>query len=32
VLVDGKRWAVVRARVGIDQLIAADVIPDWLSP
>ena len=22
----------LKARVGIDQLIAADVIPDWLSP
>jgi len=29
VLVDGKRWAVVRPRVGIEQLIAADAIPDW---
>ena len=32
VLVDGDKWAVVRPRVGIDRLIAADVIPDWLSP
>ena len=30
VLVDGNRWAVVRPRIGIDQLIAADLIPDWL--
>jgi diaminopimelate decarboxylase len=30
VLVDGKRWAVVRQRVGIEQLIAADAIPDWI--
>ena len=30
VLVDGKRWAVVRPRVGIQQLIAADAIPDWI--
>ena len=30
VLVDEDRWAVVRPRVGIDRLIAADVIPDWL--
>jgi diaminopimelate decarboxylase len=32
VLVDGDRWAVVRPRIGIDQLLAADVIPEWLSP
>ena len=31
VLVDGERWAVVRPRIGIDRLIAADVIPEWLS-
>ena len=31
VLVDGDRWAVVRPRIGIDRLIAADVIPGWLS-
>jgi diaminopimelate decarboxylase len=30
VLVDGSRWAVVRSRIGIDQLIAADRVPDWL--
>jgi diaminopimelate decarboxylase len=30
VLVDGDRWAVVRPRIGIDRLIAADVIPEWL--
>ncbi|HMG46627.1 MAG TPA: diaminopimelate decarboxylase [Allosphingosinicella sp.] len=31
VLVDGTRWAVVRRRVGIEQLIAADSVPDWLA-
>jgi diaminopimelate decarboxylase len=31
VLVDGTRWAVVRPRVGIADLIAADSIPDWLT-
>ena len=30
VLVDGARWAVVRQRIDIDRLIAADSIPDWL--
>ena len=30
VLVEGDRWAVVRPRVDIDRLIAADRIPDWL--
>jgi diaminopimelate decarboxylase len=31
VLVDGDRWAVIRARVDIERLIAADTIPDWLA-
>lgn len=31
VLVDGSRWAVVRPRVDIDRLIAADAVPQWLS-
>ena len=31
VLVDGKRWAVVRPRIDVDALIAADRVPDWLS-
>jgi diaminopimelate decarboxylase len=31
VLVDGDRWAVVRPRIDVDRLIAADVVPDWLS-
>jgi len=31
VLVDGSRWAVVRPRIGVDRLIAADHVPDWLS-
>jgi diaminopimelate decarboxylase len=31
VLVDGDRWAVVRPRIDIDRLIAADRVPDWLS-
>jgi diaminopimelate decarboxylase len=30
VLVDGSRWAVVRPRVDVDALIAADRIPEWL--
>jgi len=30
VLVDKSRWAVVRPRVDIDRLIAADVVPQWL--
>jgi diaminopimelate decarboxylase len=30
VLVGGSRWAVVRPRVDIDRLIAADRVPDWL--
>ena len=30
VLVDGERWAVVRPRIDIDRLIAADRLPDWL--
>ena len=30
VLVDGRRWAVVRPRIGVDRLIAADQVPDWL--
>ena len=31
VLVHGKRWAVVRERIDIDRLIAADKVPDWLA-
>jgi diaminopimelate decarboxylase len=30
VLVNGADWAVVRARIDIDRLIAADSIPGWL--
>ena len=30
VLVDGDRWAVVRPRMEVDALIAADRMPDWL--
>ena len=30
VLVEGRRWEVVRPRIDIDRLIAADRIPDWL--
>lgn len=30
VLVDGDRWAVVRPRVDVDAMIAADSVPDWL--
>ena len=31
VLVDGSRWAVVRPRIELDQLMAAERVPDWLS-
>ena len=31
VLVDGRRWAVVRPRIDVERLIAQDRIPDWLS-
>jgi diaminopimelate decarboxylase len=30
VLVDGKRWAIVRPRRSIEELIAADRLPDWI--
>ncbi len=30
VIVSGDRWAVVRARIPIEEIIAADKIPDWL--
>ena len=31
VLVDGTRWAVVRPRVDVEALIAADRVPEWLA-
>ncbi|MES2136447.1 MAG: diaminopimelate decarboxylase [Pseudomonadota bacterium] len=31
VLVDGDRWAVVRPRVDVEALIAADRLPEWLA-
>jgi diaminopimelate decarboxylase len=31
VLVDGSRWAVVRPRIDVDQLMAAEGMPDWLA-
>jgi diaminopimelate decarboxylase len=31
VLVDGDRWAVVRPRLDVEALIAADRVPDWLA-
>lgn len=31
VLVDGDRWSVVRPRIDVEALIAADSIPDWLA-
>jgi diaminopimelate decarboxylase len=30
VLVDGDRWAVIRPRIDIDRLMAADRMPEWL--
>jgi diaminopimelate decarboxylase len=32
VLVDGDRFAVIRARPSYDELLALDTIPDWLGP
>ena len=32
VLVDGDRFAIIRARQSYDDLLALDTIPDWLSP
>ncbi|MFZ2006860.1 MAG: diaminopimelate decarboxylase [Stellaceae bacterium] len=32
VLVDGDRFAVIRARPNYDELLALDTIPDWLGP
>lgn len=31
VLVDQDRWAIVRPRIDVDRLIAADRVPQWLS-
>ena len=31
VLVDGSRFAVIRARPGYDELLALDTVPDWLA-
>ena len=31
VLVDGDRWAVVRPRLEVEELIAGDLMPDWLA-
>lgn len=31
VLVDDDRWAIVRPRIDIDRLIAADQLPEWLA-
>jgi diaminopimelate decarboxylase len=31
VLVDGDRWAVIRARPSYDEMIARDTVPEWLS-
>ncbi len=30
VLVDGNKWAVIRRRPSYDEMIARDIIPDWL--
>jgi diaminopimelate decarboxylase len=32
VLVDGDRWAVVRARRDVEALLADETLPDWLAP
>jgi diaminopimelate decarboxylase len=32
VLVDGDRFAVIRARPSHDEILALDIVPDWLSP
>jgi diaminopimelate decarboxylase len=29
-LVDGDKWAVIRRRPSYDEMIARDIIPDWL--
>jgi diaminopimelate decarboxylase len=31
VLVDGPRWAIIRARLEVEDLIAGDRMPDWLA-
>lgn len=31
VLVDGDRWAIVRPRIDVDRLIAADRMPEWIA-
>ena len=30
VLVDGARFAVIRPRLGVEELIALDRVPDWI--
>jgi diaminopimelate decarboxylase len=31
VLVDGSRFALIRARPSYDELLALDTVPDWLT-
>ena len=31
-LVDGDRWACVRARPSVEEMLARDAVPDWLLP
>jgi diaminopimelate decarboxylase len=31
VLVDGDRWALVRPRVPVEQMIAGDLVPEWVN-
>ena len=31
VLVDGDRWAVIRRRPTVDELIGLDAVPEWLA-
>jgi hypothetical protein len=29
-MVDGDRFAIVRPRLGVDEIIALDRLPDWM--
>ena len=30
VMVNGDRWAVIRPRLDVDQIVALDRLPDWM--